>query len=472
MISRWRNGTRELTDRSDASYVLASLLVRMDEGGRLDPLLEPYRIVESDKERAMWRYLTDSSLPRLSQGEAERTDQTCDEFLSQQYHLVGRKGFQKGALLMLDYIDRLPDSQEVIVCALNHRELWHNDVIFGLRFMRKMKRAIANKTSFTILESYSGSADSSPHFSIYWLVKNLQRVFDGRPFQGQASELFVAAIPGYWSGRVERDPTVRDQIISTFSTDPRIVRRDTDLCRAYLAQCAPSSQYGFLESPEGTSRFPERWSSVESSELAAADFSAIIRIPLFGVMTANEFAQLGGTADNNSIPSFLVSQDDRLANNARYFILCADDLRAALTEDSTVSGPLSSLLCRETRIPKAMVRQLVRRLVEAMPENNSLRVALVPKRAFEGIEMELVTWNDTLSFGWLQDHSESMLDSQRTVVASFDNAVTYVWSTLPKRWKNQEAIYAKLSSWLNDEDPQSYGDDEDSTGPEFPYLHM
>lgn len=454
LISRWRNGSRKLTAHSDAALELASALVKLDKRGELDPLLEPYRLDGTGHEEAMWLYLVDSAIPSLPSEGSDTVGGQGDEFLSQQYVLLGRRGFQKGALLMLDYVDRLPDSQEVIVCALHSTELWHNDLSFALRFLRKLRRAVARGVRFTVVETHADSMQGSPHFSAFWLAQNLKGVFRGRVFHGDAPEYFVGTIPGYWSGRVEPDPDAKDGLVSTFSTDPRNVNRDTNLCRKYLSQCAPPSQYGFLRAPEGNSEYPQRWSASLDASFAACAYSSISRLPLFGVMTADEFSQVSGINSGVSIPRFLFSSEAKIPTNARRLILCSEAVHEALTTSATLSPPLSSLLCKETWIPRRMIRDLVRRVLIGLSDSADFQVALVPKRAFSRMQIEFITWRGCGAVGWLQDHSESLFDTEPTVVVSFDQACDYLWEKLSASWKDQAKVRSTLAGWLNAEHPR------------------
>lgn len=451
---------------------LASALVSLDMKNDLEPLLEPYRADASDKVHAMWLYLVDSNLPRLRGEDEQDSRSSVDEYLSQQYVLMGKRGFQKGALLMLDYIDQLPNSQDVIVCALHARSLWHGDVVFALRFMRKLKRALSKDTSFTIVESRADSVAGSPHFSVYWLTQNLRGTFRGRVFSGEAEEHFVATIPGRWSGRTAPDRFAKDGLVSTFSTDKHIIYRDTELCRSYLSQCSPPSQYGFFKDPEGTVESPCRWSPQFDPRLLSVPFSSVSRIPLFGVMTADEFRQLSGVEPGVSIPKFLFAQNEAFSGQFHRLILCADDVKAALMTGVELSLPLTQLLCRETGIPRGMVHGLVDRVLQAMEAQDELEVALMPKRAFERIEMELVTWRGTMAVGWLQDGNESMLDTEPAVVASFDSAVEHVWSKLSDRWKNQQQVRQTLEKWLGSGFRETQTIDDEPGDSWSPYLQF
>lgn len=456
LISRWQRGKRPLTVRSESLRPLVSALLALDTGNVLDGVLAPWLTNGDSKAEALRHYLTDTeglTLPaRFEPPEPQRTG----SYLIEQQALLGARGFRKAALLMLDYVMKLPPGQQVIVCAHDNFNLWHGDVPFAIQVLLKMRKVVKNGTSCILITREAPGRDGSPWFSLYWLTIHLKGIARSRYYKGDApTECFVGVIPGYWSGRMEPDDSAEDGIISLLSTDPRIVAKDEAHCKAFLERSAPAIQYGFLEAPNGTAENPARWetddflrSKPQEPPEAYGSFSAICRTPSFGIMTKEEFSEIVGNDVSPVVPDYLFNDSDTFATGVHRIILCREDVREGLLNEQHHNLPLSKMLGKDVQVPRSVLAAQVKRLLVAMKKNKEFEVALVPRTAFNKLEMELVFWPGKAALGWLQDGSESMFDVDPVTIGSFASAVDHTWSKLHKGWKRYRNVSATLRNWM------------------------
>lgn len=456
LISRWQNGSRPLTNRSTAFEPLVEALLNLDTDNRLDPLLAPWRTNGENKRTALSKYLIDETLPALPAREKPPQIQRSGNYITQQQVLLGAKGFRRGALLMLDYVLHLPPGQTVIVCAHSSLNLWHNDLVFAIQFLIKLRSSLKRKTCFRLINRRSMELHGSPYFSVFWLTAHLKGIIRSRYYEGEPpAEHFVGAIPGYWSGCAEPDETAEDGLAATLYTDPRNIRKNEIHCQTYLDKSAPAGQYGFLCDPLGNQDNQQLWQpgplpawSEPNAPMPDGCFSVICRVPSFGIMTCNEYAEILQNHPSPPIPDFLFSTDGYFVNGQHRIILCREDVREGLLLTRRRNEPLSELLHRDVYISRSLLADQLERLLAAMKTNESFEVALMPRSAFKKLELELICWQNSVSIGWLQNGEESMLDNNPITAVSFTSAVDYVWSRLLKGWKRRRNVTETLNKWL------------------------
>lgn len=455
LISRWQNGSRPLTPRSRALEPLGEALLSLDDEGRLQELLAPWRSGGESTAEALRLYLTGEALPALPPRAQPPAVQRSGSYIAQQQVLLGAQGFRKAALLMLDYVMQLPPGQQVVVCAHSAFEFWHKDLPFALQFLQKLNKAIKRGARFLLVNRRAPGLDGSPFFSVFWLTVHLKGTLRSRYYEGEGpEEYFVASIPGYWSARVEGDETAEDGVITTLYTDPRNTRRDEAHCNAHIAKSAPASQYGFLRRPGGDENNGQGWRPGslplwEERGAPAPDgsFSAICRTPSFGVMTREEFASVSGKTAL-CIPEYLFNSDGLFAPGPHRIILCREDVQEGLTKTRRRNEALSELLGRNAFVPRAALAAQLKRLLDAMAENEAFEVALMPRSAFDKLELELIHWRNSVSLAWLQNGEESMFDNDPIIARSFSSALDYTWSRLHKGWKRKASVMRTLRKWL------------------------
>ena len=260
LVSRWQKGLRPLPARGKSLLALTDALARLDTGGALDDLLSPYREGAKSKAAALRVYLTTEEIPALPERAKPQPVQNSGSYFVRQQVLLGAKGFRQGALLMLDYVTRLPPGRVVYVCAHSGFDLWFKNLPFALQFLQKLNRAVQRGAAFVLITNPGAFQGGHNFFSAYWLVAHLKGMIRSRYYTGTLPpEYFVGVIPGYWCGHTEADATAEDGLLTTVCTDPRHVRRDEAHCDAHLQKSAPASQYGFLRSPGGDSHNGQTW---------------------------------------------------------------------------------------------------------------------------------------------------------------------------------------------------------------------
>lgn len=344
-------------------------------------------------------YLTGKDLPALPGQAAPSEVAHSGEYTVEMQVLLGRKGFWRAALMMLDYVHRLPPGQQTLCCVHGGFELWHSGLPYALQLMAKLDATMKRGTRFVLVNRLAEGLAGSPWFSLKWLAAHMRGTLRSRHYEGEPPpELFVAAIPGYWSGRVERDDTAEDGLLSTLSTDPRGIRRDVAHCEAYIARSIPASQYDFLSHPGGYEDTP-LWApgplpAWDEPGTAAPDgsFEAVCRVPGFGIMTRAEFAQVCGRQAPPPLPDWLFPQEEAFAAGPHRILLCREDVHEGLAGARRQHEALSALLGRRAYVPREMLAAQLRRLLAAMARREDFEVALVPRSAFKKLEIELVYW--------------------------------------------------------------------------------
>ena len=463
LISYWQRGARPMTERSRVLDFVISSILALDINGRLGELLAPYMTAGENIDEALKRYLLTDDLPALPARAAPPILQESGSYITQQHVLLGEKGYRKAVLLMLDYVMTLPPGRQILVCAHNGFDLYLNNVPFTLQFLQKMLSVVKRGTTFLLINRRGFGMENDAHFARFWLVAHLKGIVRSRYYDGAPpEEYYVASIPGYWSGEAEVDPTAEDGLITIMYTDPRNIRRAKEHCEAYIQKSIPASQYGFLNEPLGQNPSVggdadnargwkpgplPRW-NVPGAIEPDGGFSAICRVPSIGIMTRAEFGAVLGKDDPPPIPEFLFSEDGYFANSAHYIILCRDDIKAGLRKERARNEPLSALLHRRAFLTRGLLAASLKRLVEAMEQNENFEVALLPQSAFAKLELEMVCWRNSASVGWLQDGSESVYANDPITSGSFHAAITHTWNKLHKGWKRKSSVLRNLRKWL------------------------
>lgn len=456
LISRWRKGLRPLSERSEAVKSLCSVLLECEGAEKLQDFIDPFIADTEDDAAALRAYLCSDELPALAPRGKPLTLQTSGSYITQQQVLLGESGFRKAVLLMLDYVMQLPPGQQVIACAHDGFDLFLKNVPFALQFLQKLDKATKRQTTFLLINRRGFGMESSAHFAGFWLTAHLKGIIRSRYYEGDPpAEYFVGVIPGYWSGRAERDSTAEDGLISTLYTDSRNVLKDEAHCDEQIARSEPASQYAFLKAPSGNAENKKRWKAGKlpkwnSPDAIAPDgsFSVICRVPSFGIMTKAEFEAVKGSGDLPSFPRYLFADDETFAESAHRIILCKEDICEALSQTRRKNEPMSTLLGRNVFIPKKVLLAQLQRLLEAMKQNEDFEVAIMPRSAFKKVELEIVCWHNSASVGWLQDGSESVFANDPITSGSFSAAVDHTWSKLHKGWKRKRDVSATLRKWI------------------------
>jgi hypothetical protein len=298
--------------------------------------------------------------------------------------------------------------------------------------------------------------EGSAHYARFWLVAHLKGIIRSRYYDGDPPpEYYVAAIPGYWGGNAVTDPTAEDDLVTVMYTDPRNIRRAEAHCADFINRSEPASQYGFLKNPLGSAenargwlpgRLPE-WNE-PGAEKPSGCFSAICRVPSVGVMTKAEFESTLVNDEPPAIPDYLFRDGEGFAPGEYKIILCRDDVREGLLHERTQNEPLSALLHRRAFISRKTLQAMLRRLLGEAERNDKFELALLPKSAFQKLELELVCWRNSAAVGWLQDGSESVFANAPITSGCFHVAIGHAWGRLHKGWKRKTLVTRALRKWL------------------------
>lgn len=452
LISRWQKGSRKVPQAGPTSRLLAEALVRLDTEDILADILAPYD-GPREKTITLQRYLTEDNLTGFMPETMYL--QRSGEYIAQQQVLLGARGFRKSCLIMLDYLQELDPGQKLIICAHSGFDLWHGSITFALQILKRIPGIMKHKTTITLITRNAEGFDGSHYFSVHWLVLQLRKILQIRYYEGEPPyEYYVANIRGKWSGRVEPDPTAEDGITTTVYYDPRNFRYDEAHCDSFMRRSKPAGQFAFLKNPAGNRRNKRLWRpgppppwAIKDAPAPTGSFSTITRLPALGTMTRAEWKTL--TADDQvpELPDYLFAEDDTLLSGPHRLIFCKEDVREALVNGGP-SLPLSILLGREVILPPELVAAQLQRLLDTMRQNPGLEVALMPKVAFDKLELEFIHWHHSVALGWLQDRSQSLFTDDMPTCRGFANAANNVWNRLHKGWWRKKNVRPTLRKWL------------------------
>lgn len=473
LISRYQKGLRPLSPKSDAARQLAGALARLDTGGALDELLAPWRVApasfsapsggaifpEPEKREALGLYLTGQPMPGLPAEAALTPVPHSGEYVGSFRVLLGSRGFQKAALVILDYLRTLPPGQSLTVCVHGGYELWHGSLPFAAQFLQKLAAVARRDARLTLVSRDAEGLDGSPEFAVYWLVVQLKGLLRNCIYDGPApGAYFTAVIPGHLGATAEADDTAEDGLVTTLYTDPRGIRRHEALCAEYVRQSVPAGQFGFFRHPAWNGGRKQAWQAGGPAKAGTlpgpGGFSFVCQLPGFGVATQKEWRALCGKEPPPPLPEWLFSADGVFENAPHRLALCREEVQAGLAQSRRLHGPFSEILGRKVYLPREMLAAQLGRMVDAMGKNPDFEVALVPRSAFQKLELELVHWpagaagQAGAALGWLQNGGESLLATDAPTCTSYANAAEQIWSKLQKGWKRPKTVKATLRKWL------------------------
>ncbi len=455
LISRWQKGTRPLSRRSKQLEPVAEALLRLDAEGKLHAMMSEYRKEGQSPLDTLCDYLVDETPVLRTPPLKPVLPQRSGEYTAEYRVLLGKKGFRRAALAMMDEVHALPPGQQITVLCQGQYEWITGNLPFVLQFITKMRSAIGRGTQLQLINRKGYSVSETAAFALPWLIAHLRGYIRSRYYEGDLPEAlrFAAVIPGFWCGRAEEEEEAEDGLYVALHTDPREVRQMEGVIGEYHAKSFPASQYGFLKEPLGSEERPRLWQEGplppwHDGNAPDGSFFAISRVPGFGIMTHGEFDAVRGTTKGPDFPAYMLRDTPDFAPGPHRIILCREDVREGLAAQRQMHDALSALLGRRAFVPRQMLAAQIGRLVEEMSERDDFEVALVPRAAFEKLQLELVCFRDSVSVGWLQDMSESVFANDRATSGSFYGAIDFAWDKLLNGWKRKDVIYRQLRKWL------------------------
>lgn len=469
IINKWKKGSRSLTSRSHALRDVAAALLRLDTQGVLTEHYAPYRYENEDDTGALVAWLSGVPMPGMLGRIAPPTVPTSGEYTVEHVVYLGQKGFRKAAIAMLDYLMILPPNQTMTVLCQGKWEWFIQDITFVLQFIGKLKKVVERGTCLRVINRKGYSLADSAAFAGYWLTAHMKGYIRSLYYEGEMPKhvRFIASIPSYWSGRAEEDARVEDGLYVSIYTDPRETQCDAALCEEYAAISSPSSQYAFFESPLGDHENSRLWRSgslprweEKGSLLPDGSFYALCRVPGIAIATQDEAHTVAGSDAIPSLPVYLLRYDESFATGPHKIILCREDVQEALGKERRMHEVLSAVLHRRAFVTCSILSAQLRRLLSAMEEREDFEVALMPRSAFEKIGIELISFRNSVTIGWLQDMSESVFCDDEATAGSFYGYLSLVWDRLHKGWKRKRNVAATLRKWLAGKELD--GKDQDS----------
>ncbi|MDL2294664.1 hypothetical protein LJC60_08580 [Ruminococcaceae bacterium OttesenSCG-928-D13] len=455
LISKWQRGSRPLSARSKQLAPVARALLELDSEDALAETLAPYQQQGESGEEAMRAYLTGTDLPALPPRVEAPKRRTSGEYTVQYRVYLGRRGLRRGLLAMVDYLMTLPPQREMTMLVQGRYDWVMRDTEFAMALADKLERAFERGLQLQVVNRVGYSIAEAPALSGAWMRAHLNghvrsRYYDGEP---PKDVRFAAVIHGYCSLCVRVDLDVEDGLYGSMHTDPQETRKTQALCQAYLDDSRPTTQYDFFSHPEGTGQGAKLWTSGplptwgKNDALPDGSFYALCRVPVFGVMTRAEFAQVAG-AERPELPEYLFSAQGDFAPGPHRLILCREDVRDGLAKQRRQHEALSKLLHRRAFVTREQLTAQLRRILGAMDERDDFAVALVPRVAFESLQLGLVCWRNSASVGWLSSGAQSVFANDRPTSGAIYGYVGHVWDRLLAGWKRQDKVRRQLRKWL------------------------
>ena len=460
-INKWRSGSRGIRERSGSVREVAAALLRLDTDGLLKEHYAPYKSVNGDDVAAVVAWMSGIPLPGLTGRTKAPEAATTGEYLVQHMVYLGKNGFRKAALAMMDYLLILPPGQELTVLCQGRWDWFIRNIPFVLQFILKLRKAMERGTRMRMINRKGYSMADSSKFAGFWLTAHMRGYIRSLYFEGDMPReiRFVGSIPGYWSGRAEEDATVEDSLYVGTYSDPRETRRDAAICDEYAAISKPSSQYAFFECPDGNEDNERLWKAgalplweEKGSKEPDGSFNIICRVPGLALLTKKEAGAVAGNSGIPSFPDYMFHDDETFVPGPHRIILCREDVRDGLSKERRMHEVMSALLHRRAFAPRDMLASQIQRLLNAMHERDDFEVALMPKSAFEKLELELVCFKNSITIGWLQDGSESVFCDDEATAGSLYEYINVVWDRLHMGWKRKRNVQATLRKWLAGKD--------------------
>ncbi len=455
IINKWRKGSRALTGRSVAVREVAAALLSLDERGALREHYAPYNGCDDMASLVLW--LTGTPLPALVGQVQAPAAKVSGEYVVEHAVYLGKKGFRKAVLSMMDYLLVLPPGQTVTVLCQGKWEWFIQNLPFVLIFIAKLKKAVHRGARLRMINRKGYSLADSSKFAGYWLTAHLNGYIRSLYYDGGLPRdiRFVGSIPGFWSGRAEEDNGVEDSLYVGLYTEARETRKDAALCDEYAAISRTSSQYAFFQNPLGNAENEKLWHegplprwTDPGARAPEGSFFALTRVPGIGIATWDEFQAVAGKDAPPALPRYIFREHAAFAPGPHKIILCREDVRDGLSKERRMHEVMGEILNRRAFVSRSVLAAQVRRLLKAMAEKPDFEVALVPRVAFEKLNLELVCFRDSVTIGWLNNMKESVLTLDEATAGSIYGYVGIVWDRLHQSWKRQTGVRAMLNKWI------------------------
>ena len=458
LINKWRRGSRQITNRSVALVSVAEALIALDTDNVLLKYYAPYQTDNNANVEALVNYLVEGDSPELLSGTTMDNVPKSGSYQMQYTVYLGKPGFRKAALAMLDYALLLPPGQTIVILCRGRYDWIVHDIPFVIQFVNKLQKALALKTRLLVVGRKGYTIGDVKLFAIPWLVAHMNGSIRSIYYEGDLKDdlRFVATIRDYWCARAIEEPLVEDNLRLRICTDPYETKKDVAVCEAFIEKSKPSSQYAFLSCPQGDEENEKKWTSgplppIYEDIVPDGSFNTFCKIPILGVLTIEEIMEISGInsiEDFPDIPDYLFSTEEDYLNAPHRIILCSEAIKECLMSKETELEVLSLIFGRKIYAKREKMIEIVKKLLFAMSQNDSFQVALMPRIAFSKMRLEMICFNDSVTVGWLQNGNESVLSVDNNS-ASFYEAINYIWDKSLQGWKRKTTVAKTLRKWLS-----------------------
>lgn len=453
LICKWQRGHRTITMRTKQLNAIATALLDSDADGALHEALAPFHDPDATLLDTMRVYLTGEDIEGLTPYAQAPSRRFSGDYEVHYKVYLGKKGFRKAVLALMDYVQTIPPGQDIYVLCQGQYEWITGNLPFIIQFIAKLRRAVQRGTHLRLVNRRGYTITETAAFAGPWLLAHLQGYIRSRYYDGDMPDRlrFAVSIPGFLSGHVEEDPEVEDNLFAAMYTDPRDIRQDAAVVEEYYANSDSASQYGFLKKPLGGGDDLCLWHdgplpAWKDGPAPTGNFSAVVSVPAFGIITRAEYDEIRGQ-DAPPVPPYIFAGSDTFAPGRHRIILCREDIIDGLKGQRRKHDALSELLGRRAFISCTTLRAQLNRICDAM-ERDDFEVAILPRIAFSKLMMEIVCWENSVSVAWLQNLDESVFADDKATSGSFYGAIDYVWDKLLAGWKSQDAIRRQLRKWI------------------------
>lgn len=127
-----------------------------------------------------------------------------------------------------------------------------------------------------------------------------------------------------------------------------------------------------------------------------------------------------------------------------------ESLRHALSRERTVHDFYSEVCGRKVYVPREMLAAQLARVLEQLQVSEDFEVALMPKKAFDKIGMEMVSWRDSAVLCWLGDTMQSVYTPDETMRGSIHGFAEYTFGRMMASWKSKRQVVPLLRKWLRE----------------------
>lgn len=455
IINKWRRGSRKITNRSVALIAVAEALIELDTQQLLKKYYAPHQSEDIDITGALINYLLGEDLPSVVSNVTIDDIPKSGTYTLQYTVYLGKKGYRKAALAMLDYALLLPPGQTITVLCRGRYDWIVDSMSFVLQFINKLPKVFARGTRLVVIARKDLKMTDVRIFAIPWIIAHLRGHIRSTYYEGELNDdlRFVASIPGYWGAKATEEPTVEDSLYLRICTDPYETQKDAAICDAFIKMSEPSSQYSFFSNPEGDQENIKLWNPGSLPVLAQdhcpdGSFNVFCKVPGLGLLTKDEVLEISGEEDISFIPDFLFCTEGAYTNLSHKIILCKEDIKEGLSNPSRKHEVLSLIMGREVHIKKEHLRKQIERILAEMSSNKNFQIALMPRIAFNKLKVEMICWTNSVTVAWLQDSSESVLIVDKNSF-SYNDAIEYVWEKSLAGWKRQTTVSKTLRDWLS-----------------------